>query len=182
MPGFVFGPCGVLPPLPSWTPASVTTAFWYDASNFASITQSGGTVSQWNDLSGNARNLAQATIGNQPAYATGVLNGLPGLHFINTTSGATSSVMGTASFAQSQILTTVMAFKTTGIVYDTSGNMGSNGKILEGDPVGGAGGTRLVVFGAISSGHANYSAGVGVDVRIVRHHVRFGRTSHYRSR
>jgi len=39
----------------------------------------GGTVQQWNDRSGNARNLAQASASLRPVYSTGVTNGLPGI-------------------------------------------------------------------------------------------------------
>lgn len=55
----------------SWTPASLTTQLqrWYDASDTGSITIGTG-VSQWNDLSGNAKHLTQATGGNQPGYTS----------------------------------------------------------------------------------------------------------------
>ena len=47
-----------------WTPASITTAVWYDADNAASITKDGSNfVSQWNDLSGNARHATQPAAG-----------------------------------------------------------------------------------------------------------------------
>src|SRR5258706_12126795 len=95
----------------AWTPASVTTAFWYDASNAGSITQSGGTVSQWNDLSGNARHLTQATTALQPTYTASALNSKPGIHFINNNSSTTNSLMQTATFTAGQPLTVVVVFK-----------------------------------------------------------------------
>src|SRR5258708_6055170 len=82
----------------AFTPASITTSFWYDASNAGSITQSGGTVSQWNDLSGNARHLTQATTTLQPTYTASVLNSKPGLHFVNAASSTANSFMATATF------------------------------------------------------------------------------------
>lgn len=60
-------------------------AAWYRSDQ--GITQSGGTVSQWSDLSGNARHLTQATSANQPAYgAISGANSLPGLTFANASS------------------------------------------------------------------------------------------------
>lgn len=50
---------------------------WYDASDLASITKDGSDrVSQWNDKSGNAYHLAQATGGNQPLWVDAAQNGL----------------------------------------------------------------------------------------------------------
>ena len=61
------------------TPASpIPTANlyrWYDASNAASITSSGGLVSQWNDISGNAGHLTQGTSAQQPTTGTTTQNG-----------------------------------------------------------------------------------------------------------
>jgi hypothetical protein len=43
------------------TPPVAGVTAWWDASNAGSITQSGGLVSQWNDLSGNGYHLTQGT-------------------------------------------------------------------------------------------------------------------------
>ena len=51
-----------------WTPAQITTALWLDASDAATITPSGGPVSQWNDKSGNGRHATQINAALQPAY------------------------------------------------------------------------------------------------------------------
>lgn len=60
-------------PIPErlWVPTDLGANLiaWYDASNAASIIQSGGAVSQWSDLSGNGHHLTQATGANQPTYA-----------------------------------------------------------------------------------------------------------------
>lgn len=53
----------------------------FDASQ--GIIQSGGFVSQWNDISGNARHLLQASGANQPAYNAG--GGRPYVEFNGTT-------------------------------------------------------------------------------------------------
>ena len=51
-----------------WTPAGLAgLQMWYAAED-ASITSSGGKVSQWLDKSGNNRHAVQATAANQPTY------------------------------------------------------------------------------------------------------------------
>ena len=59
-------------------------ALWFDASDPATITQSGGTVSEWRDKSSNAYSVIQGTVGNRPTYATNLLNGLPGVQLSGT--------------------------------------------------------------------------------------------------
>lgn len=53
---------------PAWTPASITTLAWYDASDATTITETDGAVSQWDDKSGNARHVSQGTGANQPTW------------------------------------------------------------------------------------------------------------------
>lgn len=55
-----------------WKP--VTTRLWLDAYNTDSIQQSGGAVSQWNDLSGNGLDFPQATESFKPSSGTRKLN------------------------------------------------------------------------------------------------------------
>jgi hypothetical protein len=54
---------------------------WLDASDTSTITESGGSVSQWNDKSGNGRNVVQSTGANQPTTGTRTINGLNVLDF-----------------------------------------------------------------------------------------------------
>lgn len=56
-------------------PLSLSPALWLDASDAATITSSGGKVSQWNDKSGNGRNVTQATSAAQPSTGTATQNG-----------------------------------------------------------------------------------------------------------
>jgi hypothetical protein len=65
---------------PVWTPVNITTALWLDAASESTITQSSGSVSQWNDRSGNDRNATQSTAANQPIIASG-LNSRRSLNF-----------------------------------------------------------------------------------------------------
>jgi hypothetical protein len=66
-----------------WRPSNLGSALalWLDAEDAASITLNGSTVSQWNDKSGNARNVSQATSANQPTLTASGLNGKPVLTF-----------------------------------------------------------------------------------------------------
>ncbi len=66
-----------------WTPAEITTQLWLDADDASTITIATG-VTQWDDKSGNARHVAQATAANQPSIGAVQLNGLPTLSFDGT--------------------------------------------------------------------------------------------------
>lgn len=73
-----------------WTPAQLSTALWLDAADSGTIIQSGGSVSQWNDKSGNNLNVSQATAANRPTVTAAALNGsnvlsFNGSHFLEST-------------------------------------------------------------------------------------------------
>lgn len=69
-------------PASSWTPASLSGLYvWWDASDTATITSSGGAVSQFDDKSGNARHLTQSTGTSKPTTGTRTLNGRNVLDF-----------------------------------------------------------------------------------------------------
>jgi hypothetical protein len=103
----------------TWTPASAITAFWWDASDSATVftdagttlATNGQTVQQWNDKSGNSRHLSQATSTNRPTYTTGLLNSLAGVVFTNA-SGATTDIMNSTSFSLGQPLTIFCVYRT----------------------------------------------------------------------
>lgn len=87
----------------SFSPLDLSPAAWYDASDSATITESGGLISAWNDKSGNANHLAQATGANQPTYTSAGQNGKNVVTFDGTsdimrcTPGAT---IGTAALTK----------------------------------------------------------------------------------
>ncbi|MGL5019969.1 MAG: PKD domain-containing protein [Luteolibacter sp.] len=70
------------PPTP-WTPAEINPAAWYDASDPATIIQSGGSVSEWRSKSGTSH-LLQAVASKQPSTGTKQINGLNSLAFDGT--------------------------------------------------------------------------------------------------
>ena len=58
-----------------WTPADITTDVWLDAADTATITESGGFVSQWNDKSGNNNHFTQPISSRQGITNSVNLNG-----------------------------------------------------------------------------------------------------------
>ena len=69
-----------------WTPRSITTQLWLDASDSQTVTTVSGAVSQITDKSGNNRNWTQSTLVNRPSYISAAQNGLNALRFNGTTS------------------------------------------------------------------------------------------------
>lgn len=68
-----------------FTPNSIpNNVLWLDASDTSTISQTGGSVSQWNDKSGNGNNATQGTGANQPITGTRTVNGLNVLDFDGT--------------------------------------------------------------------------------------------------
>lgn len=64
-----------------WTPARISTSLWLDADDASTITLNDGNVSQWNDKSGNGRNVVQAIEVNRPGYNSTTLNNKPAITF-----------------------------------------------------------------------------------------------------
>jgi fibronectin-binding autotransporter adhesin len=77
--------------------------YWLDASNPASA--SGGTITRWNDLSGNGRNFGLPSGGVAPTLLPGSMNGLPTVQF----NGATSVLNYNASTLNAQTVIMVLA-------------------------------------------------------------------------
>lgn len=95
-------------PVQSWlnfSPLELFPLLWLDASDTSTITSSSNLVSQWNDKSGYARNMTQATSVNQPTTGASV-NGLNAITF------GTAATMTTASFSVAQPLTVAAVFRT----------------------------------------------------------------------
>lgn len=66
--GFLKG-TPVTPPTPSFAPTDISgLQLWLDATDSDTITESGGSVSQWDDKSGNANHAVQASGSLQPTY------------------------------------------------------------------------------------------------------------------
>lgn len=64
-----------------WTPASITTDLWLDASDTSTLTLSGNELTYISDKSGNSRDFNQTTSANRPDSGLSTLNGLNILDF-----------------------------------------------------------------------------------------------------
>lgn len=65
-----------------WTPSELTgLQLWLDADDATTITESSGSVSQWDDKSGNGNHATQSTASAQPTYGTRFINGKNTLDF-----------------------------------------------------------------------------------------------------
>ena len=114
-----------------WTPASTTTAAWFDASDASTITESGGAVSQWNDKSGNSYNLAQGTGAAQPVTGSSTINSL------NAMAWTTAKFMSSATPAGANWQDVYVVAKWTGAgtfstyngLFTGSNNSGTDGGI-----------------------------------------------------
>jgi hypothetical protein len=80
-PFFYIRPC-----LRSFQPNDILGCqLWLDAADPSTIALSSGTVTLWNDKSGNGYSVIQPIAANRPTYTTNLLNGLPGIQLTNTT-------------------------------------------------------------------------------------------------
>lgn len=90
----------------TFSPTSITGCqLWLDAGDSSSFTpanpSNGALLSQWNDKSGNARHVSNATSSSQPFYRVGsnVTNGFPAVHFDSTSAtGANKGLLSNSTF------------------------------------------------------------------------------------
>lgn len=95
-------------PISTWTqfsPLAFQPLLWLDADDPATITSSGGYVSEWSDKSGNGRNAVQATSANQPQTGIATRNGRNVISFtaansqyLETVSGYSPAAYGVTAF------------------------------------------------------------------------------------
>jgi hypothetical protein len=64
-----------------WTPAELTTLAWFDASKTSSVEHVAGSVTNWNDLSGNGYDALQSSAALQPTTGSETINGLNAIVF-----------------------------------------------------------------------------------------------------
>ena len=93
----------------SWTPALLSTASaaWYDASDVNTINSAGGSVSRWEDKSGNGVHLDQLNAANQPSTGVDAFNGKNVLTFNGATGPANHDLVAIASVSSSQLFAVV---------------------------------------------------------------------------
>lgn len=86
-----------------WVPTDATgLVAWYDAASPSLITESGGSVSAWNDKSGNGHHLSQSTAGSRPTYDAAGNGGRGNMSFADdfmvTTDNAAALGTGNAGY------------------------------------------------------------------------------------
>jgi hypothetical protein len=123
----------VVPQSQAWTPASVSTLFWFDADDAGTIT--GDPCTQWNDKSGNGRHLTVPS-GSGFDVTAAVQNGKTGLWSDND--GVHTFMATVSTFTQAQPLTVYMAIKRDGAAADAFAILW-DGEIT-------ASGTRAIMF------------------------------------
>lgn len=70
---------------PTFDPTTVAGCVgWFDPTDAATITASGGAVSQWADKSGNSWHVTQPTAGNRPTTGADTINGLNAIKFVGS--------------------------------------------------------------------------------------------------
>lgn len=80
---------------PAGVGTSANNVLWLKADVGTSSSVNGGTVSLWNDQSGNGINVTQTVTAQQPVFATSVINGFPAVQFDNTSgSGQNDKMLG----------------------------------------------------------------------------------------
>jgi hypothetical protein len=91
-------------PSSTFSPSNISGLQFWVRSDLGITKDGSDLVSQWNDQSGNARNLTEAT--NQPLWVNSLINGYPAIRF-----DGSNDKMRTASFSISQPLTIFMVAK-----------------------------------------------------------------------
>lgn len=133
-----------------FSPLDLSPALWLDASDTATITASSGSVSQWDDKSGNGRHVSQATAANQPTTGVDTLNGL------NVLSFAFDSLVS-ASFQVAQPFTTIFVFRTSSAAQQAFSILMDGARL-------GSGGRAIVFANASNIGNvSSMDAGTRVD-------------------
>lgn len=122
--------------LTSWNagkkPSAVDTDWaWHDANQIVGLVNN-DPVGQWNDESGNAYHVTQATAGKKPIYKTNQINSLPVVEFTEASAHTLSETGGAAITGNFTviILGKVGANTATYRTFFTSGNNGSTGNFL----------------------------------------------------
>lgn len=105
---------------------------WLDANDTSTITESGGSVSQWSDKSGNGNHATQGTGSAQPTTSTRAINGLNALDFDGGDSLLISSIDFTdfAAFPELTIVAVLESDSVTGLTNILDQRSGSTGLLI----------------------------------------------------
>jgi hypothetical protein len=109
-----------------WNPSMITTALWLDAADASTVTTVSGAVSQWNDKSGNGRNISQSTANQRPTFTSSGLNGKPTLDFDGSNDVLLNASVGASGLSNASIIS-VFKQITGGASEDLQINIGQTG-------------------------------------------------------
>jgi hypothetical protein len=163
----------ITPSFTQWTPADISTALWLDAADASTVTTVSGAVSQWNDKSGNGRNVTQATAGSRPALTANGLNSRAVITFdgtedtlTNTSAALHRNISGATVFAVSQLSVNTAGEKFIYLVTTSAGN----GRIIliynnatAGNTGFAAGGRRTIANSFQAKGVSAYSSSFAIN-------------------
>lgn len=105
----------------NFTPLLFSPSIWLDASDSSTITELSGSVSQWNDKSGNGRNATQGSGVLQPSTGTATINGINALSF-----NSDYMVIGSYTLPAGGFTTFAVATQTTnsnGYIWENAGSI-----------------------------------------------------------
>ena len=144
----------------SWTPAELSTALlgWYDASDAASVVLSGASITQWNDKSGSARHLVQATSTAQPTYQN---SAEPFYVSFDGTSDFLSAALAKSAYP----LTLVAVLRNNNPAFGAVLTHGSTGSIYKAMTVGS--GSLTATDRGAGNNIATFAAANGVDRLVI---------------
>jgi len=115
-------------------PASLNPDVWFDASDASTITESSGSVSQWDNKGTNA-NFVQATSADQPSTGIDTLNGLNVISFAvgDLMEAGTNTDWGFLHDGTTYFIAMVIKPETDGLaqIGSTTASGGANGLLLD---------------------------------------------------
>jgi len=126
--------------------------YHFDASEASTITESGGAVSAWGDISGNGRSSAQATSANQPIYTASGQNSKSYINFDGTNDYLTIANSLSFTGASTYILVTDSSSRINGLSEDPNSGA-SEFFTMSGSTLGrfGSGGSHVVFTASAST-------------------------------
>jgi hypothetical protein len=127
----------------TFSPLDLNPELWLDAADTATITESSGSVSQWDDKSGNGRNVTQGTGAAQPTTGTQTINGLNVIDF----DGNDFLVRADDAGMRPSTMTTFIVFNRTGTGRRDMFSCGNSGTFGTNNWIHGHTGTAQGFFG-----------------------------------
>jgi hypothetical protein len=148
----------ILAATPTWNPTFIETALWLDAADASTITESGGSVSQWDDKSGNGRNAAQSTPANRPTLTASNLNNLDVITF-DGSDDVLIATLNTGLSSSFAFFTVVVPLRTNAIESYVTSQVSSYNNYWANLGLGGvSGGTKATfsLFNGVNNPIASY--------------------------